>query len=91
MRNPEDYNAGWTTTYTDPLTGQQYSGAAARNKRLSELGGAQAVKVSGFTEGVAYMMPLIQEQQNLLAQYSEQLELYRRELGYIRRVRRTRN
>lgn len=68
MKNEDDYNAGWTTPVINPKTGEVCYGGAARNIRLSQFGGANALVVFGANQAFQTMAPLFADIQNQLAQ-----------------------
>lgn len=80
MRNPVDYDAGWTRSVVNPATGKESFGGAARNHRIGRLGGANAVYMAGATEALNEIAPLVEQLQDRL----QQSEVFSAEL--IRRL-----
>lgn len=74
MRNPKDYDAGWTTPFFDPVTGQWYYGGAARLVRMARMGGAYAVEEAGGNAMLLQLSPLMNQLQDRIAA-SEALNL----------------
>ncbi|MBS0861926.1 hypothetical protein [Providencia rettgeri] len=73
MKNEQDYNAGWTTQTTNPATGKKCSGGAARNLRMAQAGGANAVQVLAAVQAVQAIQPIINEQQVQIEQQQIQI------------------
>ncbi|ELQ8317903.1 hypothetical protein R2571_006810 [Pseudomonas aeruginosa] len=67
MKNPEDYQSGWTQPIFNPRTGLQCSGGAARNIRLAQVGGAEALFNAGGVNALNQVTPLVQQLQAQLA------------------------
>lgn len=67
MKNPEDYQSGWTQTIINPKTGLPCSGGAARNIRLAQTGGAEALFNAGGVNALNQVTPLVQQLQAQLA------------------------
>ncbi|MBL3607111.1 hypothetical protein JMN21_17220 [Pseudomonas syringae pv. actinidiae] len=63
MKNPSDYEAGWTTQIINPKTGKPCSGGAARNLHLAEKGGAEAVFNAGGIAVLNQLTPLLERMQ----------------------------
>lgn len=76
MKNPRDYEAGWTGKTFNPATGKTPSGGAARNMLVAQAGGASAVYAAGGADALNQIAPLIEQLQNRLLvseTFSEQL------------------
>jgi hypothetical protein len=79
MKNPVDYEAGWTKRVVNPATGRESFGGAARNHRIGRLGGADAVYTAGATEALNEIAPLVEQLQDRLQQSETfSVELIRR-------------
>ncbi|MEW5620628.1 hypothetical protein ABGT18_04740 [Pseudomonas putida] len=74
MKNPKDYEAGWTTPIFDPVTRQWLFGGAARLYRLAKMGGAQAVEEAGGNAMLLQLAPLMSQLQDRISA-SEALNL----------------
>ncbi|QOV66524.1 hypothetical protein [Kosakonia pseudosacchari] len=59
MINESDYKAGWTTPIIHPVTGNMCFGGAARNVRLSQQGGVDAVANASALSAFAMMQPVV--------------------------------
>lgn len=76
VKNPRDYEAGWTGKTYNPATGKTPSGGAARNMLVAQAGGASAVYAAGGADALNQIAPLIEQLQNRLLvseTFSEQL------------------
>ena len=59
MKNPDDYQTGWTTSIVNPKTGKRCSGGAARNLRTGQVGGESAIYNSGAVAAMQYVQPVV--------------------------------
>lgn len=66
MKNPNDFNEGWTTKITNPQTGKGCSGGAARNLRIAQQGGAAAVQAAGAMAAIQCVQPVIERLEKAL-------------------------
>jgi len=74
MKNPNDFEAGWTKQTTNPKTGKPCSGGAARNMHLAQQGGAEAVFNAGGISVLNQVAPLL-EQMKAQLDISQQLNV----------------
>ncbi|MEB5836238.1 hypothetical protein MXF26_08185 [Pantoea dispersa] len=74
MKNKDDYDAGWTTPAVNPATKKTCSGGAARNMKLAQLGGANAIQVVAAVKAVQSLQPIIEAQQAQIQQQQSQIE-----------------
>lgn len=74
MRNPKDYEAGWTKPIWDPVTRRWLTGGAARLYRMAQMGGAHAVEEAGGNAMLLKLAPLINQLEARIAA-SEALNL----------------
>lgn len=75
MKNGQDYQAGWTTQTTNPATGKRCSGGAARNLKIAQAGGANAVQVIAAVDAVRSIQPIVDVQQAQIQQQQTQIEV----------------
>lgn len=73
MKNKQDYQSGWTTQTTNPATGKKCSGGAARNLRVAQAGGANAVQVIAAVNAVQSIQPIVDAQQTQIQQQQTQI------------------
>ena len=73
MKNQQDYQAGWTTKITNPVTGKECSGGAARNLRTAKAGGNSAVQALAAMQAVQSIQPIIEAQQVQIQQQQDQI------------------
>lgn len=72
MINEQDYNNQWTMPIVNPVTGKTCYGAAARNVRMSQYGGASGVFGAGFGMGYIHAFNTVQPMiDNLQGQLNE--------------------
>lgn len=78
MKNPTDYEAGWTGSVLNPKTNKSCSGGAARNLRLAQQGGVAAVESKAVLQTLIHLQPVIEslqaqleKSQSLNAQFAE--------------------
>ncbi|WP_248464817.1 hypothetical protein [Pectobacterium versatile] len=74
MKNKDDYDAGWTTQTVNPATKKKCSGGAARNLKLGQLGGANAIQVIAAVKAVQSLQPIIEAQQAQIQQQQVQIK-----------------
>lgn len=81
MKNENDYNSGWTTPTINPATGKKCAGGAARNLRIAQSGGANAVQVLAALTAVDSIQPIIQQQQEQIQQQGVQIKTLSEAVG----------
>lgn len=73
MKNPKDYEAGYTTRIFNKVTGKYSSGAAARNHRMANNGGLSAMEEKAFISGAMFLQPLVDGYKKQLHEYENLL------------------
>lgn len=67
MQNQKDHESGWTQGIVNPKTGKRSYGGAARNIRLAQMGGAEALFDAGGVSAISQIAPLVNMLQGELA------------------------
>lgn len=80
MKNEQDYQAGWTAQTTNPTTGKKCSGGAARNLKIAQVGGVNAVAVNAVVQAVQSIQPIVDVQQAQIQQQKTQIEILTKSL-----------
>jgi len=80
MKNKQDYLSGWTTPTVNPATGRRCSGGAARNLKIAQLGGANAIQVTTVMKTMESLQPIINTQQNQINQQQSQINVLTKSL-----------
>lgn len=75
MKNENDYQAGWTKQIINPATGKKCSGGAARNLKIAQAGGANAMQVASVMETLQSIQPIVDAQQAQILQQQTQITM----------------
>lgn len=73
MKNPADYNAGFTKPLYVPGKARPLTGGAARNARLADIGGATGAQAQAIAAFQAHIGPVIEKMQNQLSSQQQMM------------------